>query len=404
MANRRSTRSSGPPPFYDPSIDPDRLLRTNSSNRVGRRGQRTRTNAAVGARLLALDPSLAGVLIDNNDNVVTAAAPLPPPPVGSVPLNIVDAGCATDIKMSETDIKMSDSDSSLTTLSRTPTPPIHYNFVDASHESAVVSPDSDSSFDIPGITPWAKSQDFCNIMNAPRNSDSSLSTFNQSSTPPAASTPARQGQNRRRRPEILARAEGFTDCTLNGRPVRLRLSLQVAHDGNRWDTRLVYYADIYLVQDGYPEQKVGYIHAHRVSKRTRVQPDVSDQWIRDWLDAPLEGDDAIDMWGQSLAWALQAIYGWNGQPRAEVHEQFLEQLGDNGNDLLYISTLQIYSNDEETGENVSQLGHNYVHPCVIMRQAKFYISLLAMVLHRERWQHSIVYCGLCRRGVLLPVL
>lgn len=158
--------------------------------------------------------------------------------------------------------------------------------------------------------------------------------------------------------EYLADVVGLSGAgavTFAGAPARLRVRLRVFHDGQEWRSRLAYYAVVYLVRDGVaPDRRVGAIFAYRVTKRTRARPAVGRQWLRDFHDVGLEGGDAIGPWGQSLAWALQAVYGFTGEPRLEVADEFQGQLGNDGNDLLYIADLQITRTDPETGANVSR--------------------------------------------------
>ncbi|KAF3766485.1 hypothetical protein M406DRAFT_68816 [Cryphonectria parasitica EP155] len=179
-------------------------------------------------------------------------------------------------------------------------------------------------------------------------------------TPP---TPARKvapltpPESKPRTPVKRADAVGFASVTYKHEPAILRVHLEVSTDDIGWQTRLLYCAQIYLLREGKPDRRIGQIVAWRIIKPNARHPNAGDQWAKDWLRVPLKGNKAIRSWGQPLAWSLQAIWDQNGQPRPEVDDLYRDQLGDNGNEVLYISGLQIINRDMETGERFT--GNNF---------------------------------------------
>lgn len=139
---------------------------------------------------------------------------------------------------------------------------------------------------------------------------------------------------------LVARVTSTKTVTFEGHDWTFRLNIDVSIDPF-WTTRLSYTGEICLERVGFKTTNIGMIYAHRVSKPTSWQQHINRQWITDWLDVPLQGDDKIKALGESLAFVLQGLYNSQGEPVDDVEEQYKVELGNVGNDLVYVQQLQI---------------------------------------------------------------
>lgn len=179
----------------------------------------------------------------------------------------------------------------------------------------------------------------------PSPSESDLTTLDP--TPPQGLVDATRDRSR-----LLAEAEGSRMIDLprfgpKGIKGRLRMSLQVHDDPYGYRSRLGYYGDIHMTPTSdNRERAVGYISGWRVSKPNARNPyTVPKIWADEWLRGPLPvGDTASITDTNILKDPLRRLYDVDGQPRP--NSQYMtanrEELGDQGNEIVYIPMIWIY--------------------------------------------------------------
>ncbi|ROV95655.1 hypothetical protein VMCG_07544 [Cytospora schulzeri] len=184
--------------------------------------------------------------------------------------------------------------------------------------------------------------------------------------PPTCPGPINRGQDQNSNPtppnrfvdttrlmsRLLVTAEGSKVIDLprfgpEGTQGRLRMSLEVHDDPYGYRSRLGYYGELYMTPTtDNQERAVGYVSSWRVSKPNARNPGYDPQiWTNEWLRGELpDGDTPEIKHTNEVKTMLRRLYDVNGQPRP--NSQYLTanslELGDNGNEMLYISMIWIY--------------------------------------------------------------